>query len=208
MGDFRLERGVPLNPLAAGGVAAPVGGMVVGGALSAGAAGLAGQVMDGRFDPKALAGDMALGVGTSVAFHGAANLLSRGISRAVRSGFATEAARDTATASTAIERQWAHVPHNGFLGGWNKAETVRPGTLIDRYGIDTGRFFSPAAPFGARALPPGAGPLNAYEVLKPLQVRTGIAAPAFGQPGLGVQYMAHHPVADLIEDGFIKQVTP
>ncbi|MCP4965684.1 MAG: TNT domain-containing protein, partial [bacterium] len=35
---------------------------------------------------------------------------------------------------------------------------------------ETGRFFSPqGTPLDARALPTGSGPLNTYEVLKPLR---------------------------------------
>lgn len=94
-----------------------------------------------------------------------------------------------------------------FLGGWSRTETIRPGTVIDRYGDDAGRFFSTAdTPFEARALPAGSGPLQRYEVLRPLDVQAGVVAPAFGQPGLGIQYMSWQTVADLIEAGFIKAV--
>ncbi len=109
------------------------------------------------------------------------------------------------TPGTAIEPMWAQAPSRGFLGGWSRADTLKPGTVIDRYGGETGRFFSPqGTPLDARALPTGSGPLNTYEVLKPLDVQGGIVAPAFGQPGLGVQYMTDFPVADLIEQGFLK----
>ena len=57
-------------------------------------------------------------------------------------------------------------------------------------------------------MPTGAGPLNAYQVLKPFDVQGGIAAAAFGQGGGGVQYMASQTVSDLIEGGFIKLVVP
>lgn len=104
---------------------------------------------------------------------------------------------------------WAQAPNNGFLGGWITTETLQPGAVIDRYGAETGRFFSPqGTPFGARALPAGSGPYNAYQVLKPFDVQGGIAGPAFGEPGLGVQYMSSQTVADLIEGGFIKPVGP
>lgn len=64
------------------------------------------------------------------------------------------------------------------------------------------------APLEARALPTGAGPLTEYEVLKPFDVQGGTVGPAFGQPGLGVQYMSPDPAADLIEGGFIKPIDP
>lgn len=118
-------------------------------------------------------------------------------------------ATNTARPGVAIEPMWAQAPNRGFLGGWSNSETLSPGTVIDRYGGDTGRFFSPAGtPFEARALPAGSGPLNSFEVLKPFDVQGGIVAPAFGQPGLGVQYASSQTVADLIEAGIIKPVTP
>lgn len=60
--------------------------------------------------------------------------------------------RRGATASRdALERMWAQAPNNGFLGGWTTTKTLRPGTMIDRYGGEVGRFFSPAGtPFEAR----------------------------------------------------------
>ena len=118
-------------------------------------------------------------------------------------------AAESGGAGTAVEPMWAQAPNDGFLGGWRTTETLQPGTLIDRYGAETGRFFSPAGTsLEARALPWGQGPLNGYEVLKPFDVQGGIVAPAFGQAGLGVQYMSPQTVADLIEGGFIKPVAP
>ncbi len=118
-------------------------------------------------------------------------------------------ATNTPKAGTAIESMWAQAPNDGFLAGWSKAEVLKPGTVIDRYGLETGRFLSPAGTaLEARALPVGAElkGLRTYEVLKPLPVRAGVAAPAFGQPGLGIQYMTGMPVADLIKQGFVKAV--
>ena len=109
----------------------------------------------------------------------------------------------------AIEPLWAQAPDNGFLAGWSTTESLEAGTVIDRYGGETGRFFSPeGTPFEARSLPAGSGPLNQYEVLKPFDVQAGLAAPAFGEPGLGIQYMSSQTVADLIRAGFIKPVGP
>lgn len=128
----------------------------------------------------------------------------RGSSRAASSRTATEAGTGGAGA---LERQWAQAPNNGYFGGWSKTETIQPGTVIDRYEAETGRFLSPAGTsFEARALPAGSGPLQGYEVLKPFDVQAGIVGPAFGQPGGGIQYMSPQTVADLIEGGFIKSV--
>jgi hypothetical protein len=109
--------------------------------------------------------------------------------------------------SSAIESLWFQAPRRGFLGGWAKTETLKAGTVIDRYGAETGRFLSPGGtPFEARSLPTGSGPLRAYEVAKPLEVQAGITAPAFGQSGLGIQYMTSKSVADLIRAGYLKPV--
>jgi hypothetical protein len=111
-----------------------------------------------------------------------------------------------AASSGALEPQWAQAPDNGFLGGWSTPETLEPGTVIDRYGNESGRFFSPnGTSFAARSLPGAESTPATYEVLKPVGVQAGIAAPAFGQPGLGVQYMASQNVSDLIRGGYIKE---
>jgi hypothetical protein len=43
-----------------------------------------------------------------------------------------------------------------------------------------------------RALPPNTNTniLNLYTVIKPFEVQVGTIAPAFGQPGLGIQYVS------------------
>mgnify|MGYP000908663356 len=64
------------------------------------------------------------------------------------------------------------------------------GVLLDRVGEPVGSFLAPAGTaFDARALAPGAGASNVYvyEVIKPLP--EGEIAPAFGQPGEGVQIL-------------------
>ena len=64
--------------------------------------------------------------------------------------------------------------------------------MLDRIGEPVGSFLAPAGTaFDARALAPGAGASNVYvyEVIKPLPVLEGEIAPAFGQPGGGVQIL-------------------
>lgn len=46
---------------------------------------------------------------------------------------------------------------------------------------------------------------NILEVLKPLAVKSGKVAPAFGQPGGGVQYLTSDSVRQLIKDGYLKE---
>ena len=86
---------------------------------------------------------------------------------------------------------------------------MQPGTLIDRYGAPTGRFVSPAGPsFGARALasPEGYENYYLYEVLKPLDVKSGPASPWFGEAGGATQYTLPGKIEELIEQGALRQV--
>jgi hypothetical protein len=109
---------------------------------------------------------------------------------------------------TAIESQWAQAPTGGFFANWRTSETLAPGTVIDRYAPDTGNYLSPAGtPFEARALPADAGPLHQYEVMESLDVEAGIAAPAFGQPGAGIQYRTTQPLDELVAAGILRPVT-
>ena len=99
-------------------------------------------------------------------------------------------------------------PNRGFSGP-PKPTTLKPGTIIDRYGGPNGSFASPqGTPPGARALPYGveARPLNAYEVVKPLPVDAGPAAPWFGQWGGGMQYDLGASVQQLIDGGFLRPI--
>ena len=86
---------------------------------------------------------------------------------------------------TALARQEL-TSDDGFLLGYSEKTTLQPGTRIDRFGAETGRFSAPeGTAFGSRGLPPAAseGQYAVYEVLKPLDVSAGLTAPAFGQPG-------------------------
>jgi hypothetical protein len=87
-------------------------------------------------------------------------------------------------------------------------QVLKPGTQIDRYGLPTGRFASPAGTGrGMRALRPGSSTdLTTYEVTRRLPAETGVVAPWFGETGLGIQYRLPAPVADLIEAGYLTKV--
>ena len=95
--------------------------------------------------------------------------------------------------------------NNGFLGTAERT-FLMPGEQISRYGSGAGKFFSPAGtPLPMRALPPGANTsiFNTYKVLKPFEVQAGKIAPAFGQPGLGTQYLSPVSVDVLLKRGII-----
>ncbi len=92
---------------------------------------------------------------------------------------------------------------DGYLGGGGVNTQLRPGTRIDRYGSEYGTYVSPqGTPFPQRALPADAQSrqLNTYEVVRPLDVRGGIIAPAYGQVGGGVQYQTPRRIFELIPE--------
>ena len=99
---------------------------------------------------------------------------------------------------------WRFPPDNGFLLGphgepVHAAMTVRAGFRLDRFGSEFGAFLAPAgSPYSSRALPPqsldnGTAPsgcnYNLYKVVRDFTVDGGPIAPAFGQPGNGLQYL-------------------
>lgn len=97
-------------------------------------------------------------------------------------------------------------PNRGFAGQPVRT-TLQPGTVIDRYGGPGGSFASPqGTPPWARSLPSGAEnrPLNAYEVVKPLEVDAGPAAPWFNQPGGGIQYDFGRSIQSLVDSGYLR----
>lgn len=99
---------------------------------------------------------------------------------------------------------WRYPPANGFLFGPNgqPIEQILPlrlGQRIDRYGSEFGAFLAPAGtPYSYRAIPPqsldnkavpAACNYHLYQVVREFRVDGGPIAPAFGQPGRGVQYL-------------------
>lgn len=94
-------------------------------------------------------------------------------------------------------------PANGFLlnpSGQpvHATMTLRAGLELDRFGSEFGAFLAPAgSPYSSRALPPqsldnatnpGGCNYNLYKVVHDFNVDGGPIAPAFGQPGHGLQY--------------------
>jgi hypothetical protein len=85
-----------------------------------------------------------------------------------------------------------------------------PGLLIDRFGSDYGRFFSPkGASFAARALPYVCPSLvyRVYKLDQPLLAWSGTAAPWFDQPGGATQLETDATAAQLLADHVIEPVT-
>lgn len=99
--------------------------------------------------------------------------------------------------------QW---PPNDGCAGDEVAETLPPGTKLDRYGSEGGSYFAvPGTPYEKRALPydPTKLPYTVYVVEKPLAVLECMIAPWFGEPGGGEQFKAAEPAAQLKAEGVI-----
>jgi RHS repeat-associated protein len=100
-------------------------------------------------------------------------------------------------------------PPNGGFDGPPRTEVLQPGTRIDRYGPESGGYVSPeGTPFGQRSLPAhyeNTQPYNTYEVVSPIEVQAGPAAPWFGQPGGGTQYQLPDSVGNLI-GGYLRRI--
>jgi len=96
---------------------------------------------------------------------------------------------------------WRYPPDNGYLliGGHpiEFVSTLSTGEMIDRFGSEFGGFLAPEdTPYAERSLPPmsldnfdSAYTCNyhLYKVIKPFKADEGLIAPAFGQPGFGLQ---------------------
>lgn len=86
---------------------------------------------------------------------------------------------------------------------------LEPGMLLDRFGSEGGRFFSPkGAAFGARALPTVCAELvySVYQVQRPLPVRIGAAAPWFDEQGGATQLMTDATAAQLVSDQTLRRM--
>ncbi|MBV2362296.1 TNT domain-containing protein [Streptomonospora nanhaiensis] len=108
---------------------------------------------------------------------------------------------DSATGE--VSESWRYPAHDGFavVDGEvrREVETLREGTLLDRFGSAHGSFLAPAdTPFPERSLPPDSlntwegGPRHnyrCYAVTEAFSAEVGPIAPAFEQPGGGEQVL-------------------
>lgn len=132
----------------------------------------------------------------------------------------TESARSaTSTLSPAlrqdIDREWVSSngqvrwpPNEGFATA-PVLVVLPPGTLLDRFGSQNGRFFSPrGARYPARALPYECRTLayTEYRVVRPLPAWGGKAATWFNEPGGAMQFETDAPAASLEADGTLEVV--
>jgi hypothetical protein len=104
-------------------------------------------------------------------------------------------------------RYW--FPQRDGFAGQPKAIVLRAGTVIDRFGQPTGNFLAPAdASYMGRAVPYDRlkMPYYRYEVVRPVRVQAGKAAPWFDQPGGGIQYKTGERAQMLVERGYLRQI--
>lgn len=103
---------------------------------------------------------------------------------------------------------WDKLPKDGFANGKSFPSTLKPGTVLDRYGSGSGTFLSPAGtPFELRSLPWAHDPskLRTYRVIKDLEVQEGAIAPGFGRDGGGTQFKTGKSIDDLLGE-FLEEV--
>lgn len=112
---------------------------------------------------------------------------------------------------------WRYPPNDGFADGRTRV-TLTTGQYIDRFGANSGRFLSPfGVLYKKRALPPSnldtidpryPNNYHVFRVLKPFDVDAGAAAPWFGQPGGGLQYVVNpsyvpNPLNERVDTQFL-----
>jgi len=101
-------------------------------------------------------------------------------------------------------------PPNDGCAASPVAETIPPGTLIDRFGSEGGTFFSPQGEtYASRAVPYVCKAMDyrVYKVIKPLPVQSCKAAPWFGEPGGAKQVKTTDPAYKLIASGVLETVS-
>ncbi|SDZ06818.1 Short repeat-containing protein of unknown function [Amycolatopsis xylanica] len=113
------------------------------------------------------------------------------------------------------EWKWSDAaPNYGQVPGTLKAYRPVKGEIWDRFGEPRGKNLSPdGVPYEQRAIPPTnltAG-YHRYIWLKDWDPAAGAAdvsqiAPAFGQPGGGLQFQVAKSVTDLIDLGYLKEI--
>jgi hypothetical protein len=133
-------------------------------------------------------------------------LAGNAMTRPKVSGVGKGAGKTTQWVDEAGNIKW---PTNNGFDGAPTTETLKPGTIVDRYGGETGKFVSPkGTPYENRSLPPGsdARPYHVYEVVKSIDVKAGKIAAWFGQPGGGIQYQFTQSIEELIQSGYLRRL--
>lgn len=101
-------------------------------------------------------------------------------------------------------------PPNDGCSSAPVSQSLRTGELIDRFGSESGKFFSPKGEsYQSRAVPYVCTQMDyrVYRVVKPIEVKACKAAPWFGEPGGAMQVQTADPAYKLVADGEIKVVS-
>ena len=93
----------------------------------------------------------------------------------------------------------------GAVPGTEGKVTLEPGTTLDRYGNQYGRYLTdPGTSINQLALPPdNSCNLTTYVVNRPVTFRTGVVSQCKWGPGGGVQYFSWMSVQRLVQFGFL-----
>jgi hypothetical protein len=95
-----------------------------------------------------------------------------------------------------------------FVYGTKHTEILLTGTIIDRFGYETGKFaWADGVPFAKRSQEPAKyiDPYCRYKVIKPLEVNAGLTFPWFNQVGLGLLYDLKYSIEYLICEGYLER---
>ena len=100
-------------------------------------------------------------------------------------------------------------PENNGFADIPMDEVLQPGARIDRYGSDYGSFTSPeGTPYAMRAVAPETDqrPYSVYEVVEPINVKSGSIASWFDEPDGGIQYLLPDTVDELLDAGILRKI--
>lgn len=132
-------------------------------------------------------------------------------------------------AADAGQGDWRYPPDDGYEHNTRSVIAapleLHAGQTVDRFGNEAGRFLAPAGTkYGQRSIPPSSLNTNdprhpfdyhLYRVTRDVTVCAGPTAPAFGQPGLGIQYVTSSQfcpkiprasVGDLVRNGTLVRL--
>jgi len=117
--------------------------------------------------------------------------------------------RDTSTGKFASARDLPWPKNAGFASSTKKR--IKPGTILDRYGSETGRFLGePGATVSQRGMAQGTEklPYTRYRVVKPFDAQVGPAAPvpSFGASGGSPQILPTKTVKQLVDEEFLERI--
>ncbi len=181
------------------------------GALSSGTSNMAVTTLDYLIDNKTLNGSL-----DDIALSGLSGAISGFIAGGITGGVVHIKSKLQVSNSSFLNSEgdidWNnHAPDAGRLPGTIKSDqTLSKGTVIDRYGSKYGSYTSPVGtPFEHRALPykDNSWAYHKYVVVKDINgVTSSTIAPAFNQPGMGIQFEMPNSIKELIKAGFLREI--